>query len=371
MVSTAIVTGANGFIGSRIVLRLLEQGWMVHAIGRGKGGLAWGERLAEALCAIPDEPLGRSIFSRLVCSETNLNLPDLGLSAQTRRQLLESSPLLIHVAGDTRFTPSDPGSQRRVNVDATLNVLRTLGQPLSTAVHVSTAYVAGDRPGPVMETDFDLGQDFRNHYEQSKLDAELAARDLCAQLQIPLVIVRPSIVINDTQTGRSSTFTHLNALIEVINRIQEHYGLTDGAVVSKVIRLLVDPGARPNMIPVDPMVDALLKIAQDPRAPGKAYHLCHPMPQSNSEIVDMLAEAIGIKGKLTLSYVSGLTEPVSHTEKMIVRSLRVYLPYMNGHSHFDLSHTRALVPGYAALCPKLDLAYLEKVIRFQRQFRAA
>ena len=39
-------------------------------------------------------------------------------------------------------------------------------------MHVSTAYVAGDADGLFTEADLDVGQGFRNTYEQTKLEAE-------------------------------------------------------------------------------------------------------------------------------------------------------------------------------------------------------
>jgi nucleoside-diphosphate-sugar epimerase len=46
---TAIVTGANGFIGSYLVRALINRGWSVHALGRSKRGVSWRERVMTAL----------------------------------------------------------------------------------------------------------------------------------------------------------------------------------------------------------------------------------------------------------------------------------------------------------------------------------
>lgn len=45
----AIVTGANGFIGSHIVYRLLAQGWCVYALGRSTATTRWRDRVTAAL----------------------------------------------------------------------------------------------------------------------------------------------------------------------------------------------------------------------------------------------------------------------------------------------------------------------------------
>ena len=71
-------------------------------------------------------------------------------------------------------------------------------------LHVSTAYVAGRYRGRFKETDLDLGQGFRNTYEQSKFEAEKAIAEAADGL--PLVIARPSIIVGDSRSGWTSAF---------------------------------------------------------------------------------------------------------------------------------------------------------------------
>ena len=37
----AVVTGANGFLGARVVRDLLEGGWTIHALGRDRPDPPW------------------------------------------------------------------------------------------------------------------------------------------------------------------------------------------------------------------------------------------------------------------------------------------------------------------------------------------
>jgi nucleoside-diphosphate-sugar epimerase len=274
------------------------------------------------------------------------------------------------LAGDTRFVPPDPAAQRRTNVDATLNVVRVLRPALAQVVHVSTAYVAGDRNGLILEAEADHGQGFHNNYEKTKLEAEVAVRALCAELALPLTIVRPSIIVNDTVHGRSSAFTHLNVLVEVANRIQEYYGIGDGEVVNREIRVPINPGARPNAAPVDPIAQALALIVESPAAAvGKTFHLCHPSPQTNAETFDLVMSAFDIKNKINLRFVSELPKPLTRTEEMVARAFRVYLPYLNHEAIFDCANVRAVIPHYDQMFPAMTLDCLHKVIAFQRASR--
>ena len=359
---TAVVTGACGFIGARLVLELLRRGVTVQALGRGRHGRPWPERMIAALDDVDGVPAERPLLSRLHCLEADLLRPDLGLP----RPKGQDKTVLFHVAADTRFTPPDAEAQRQTNVVASLNVMRHYAGAVRQAVHVSTAYVAGNRRGRVLESELDSGQTFRNTYEKTKFEAEAAVTDLCMGLGVPLAIVRPSIITNDTRTGRSSALTHLNALVEVIGRVQEHFGLRDGEVVSRSIRIPIDPDSRPNLAPVDPIVTALLQIGSDPRTPGRTYHLCHPLPESNARAVALLGEAFGVTEAGVLEFVTAPQQDATWTEKMFARSLKPYLPYMNENCEFDLTNTRSILPDYDSRFPPMDLGYLTRVIRFCR-----
>jgi nucleoside-diphosphate-sugar epimerase len=324
----------------------------------------WPQRVSAAL-----RELGATeTFDDLLhCHEIDMRAPAL------KHDLLGNLPAaetaLFHLAGDTRFRPSDPAAQRQLNVQAPVGLLHALQGKIGRMIHVSTAYVAGKRTQLIREDELDCGQEFWNSYEQSKFDAEIALIAACREQGIPLVIVRPSIIINDRQTGRASTFTHLNAMVEVVSRIQDHYGISDGQVVSKAIRLVADPQARPNLAPVDSIVPPLLQIAGSPAAAGRVFHLCHPRPQTNDEIMGLICEAFQVKGRVALEFLQNIPKPMSHTEEMIARSLKVYAPYLNNRCEFDLANSRSIVPDYDSHFIPLDVAYIRKVIQFQRQSR--
>ncbi|MCX6907742.1 MAG: SDR family oxidoreductase [Verrucomicrobia bacterium] len=364
---TAILTGANGFIGSYLVQVLLKRGWTVHVLGRSKEGVSWQERVLTAVRTANVTDMV-SDLNRLHCWEADLTRPDLGFSTKPV-SFGEFKAVLVHLAGDTRFVPTDPAAQRRANVDGALNVVRALRPFISRVVHVSTAYVAGDRTGTILESEMNVGQGFHNNYEKTKLEAEVAMRALCEEVRLPLAIVRPSIIVNDTVNGRSSAFTHLNVLVEVANRIQEFYGIKDGEVVNREIRVPMNPSARPNTAAVDPIAHALALVAESPDSAGRTFHLCHPSPQSNAEIFALVLEAFGIKEKISLNFTQEMSKPLTRTEEMVLRAFKVYLPYLNHSAVFDLTNTRGLIPGYDGMFQPASVDYLRKVIAFERTER--
>ena len=68
---------------------------------------------------------------------------------------------------------------QRVNVDGTGNVLElcAAAEKLERLAYVSTAYVAGLRTGVVYEHELVMGQEFKNHYESTKFQAEVWVRE--------------------------------------------------------------------------------------------------------------------------------------------------------------------------------------------------
>lgn len=364
--NTVIMTGTTGFIGSRIALEFLKSGWKVYALGRDRNSVTFQNRIINVINDIDETEIDKNLFNNLTAVVADLCEPGLGLDFEKPDLTRDGQTILFHVAGDTSFHPVDPEKQYRINVNGTLNTFKAFGNRVDIAVHVSTAYVAGTRKGLVLESELNKGQSFHNSYEKSKFDAESALHRLADELSIPLTIQRPSIIINDSNSGRSSSFTHLNALVEVIKRVQNHYNIQDGEVVHEEIRHMIFPDSHPNMAPVDPVADAMVALGTDKKSIGRTFHLCHPDPQSNIEVIDLLSQAFQVKDLIRFPFVTELPEDLTWTEQMIFRSLKLYLPYMNNECTFDLTNTRSIIPDYDSRFKPIDLEFIHKVIKFQR-----
>src|SRR4051795_4752326 len=106
---------------------------------------------------------------------------------------------------------------QKVNVDGTGNILELCRDcdALERLHYVSTAYVAGDRHGSVYEHELVLGQQFKNHYESTKFQAELWVRDQMDK--VPTTIYRPAIVVGDSQTGETQKFDGPYYMLRVVS----------------------------------------------------------------------------------------------------------------------------------------------------------
>src|SRR5262249_26762113 len=89
----------------------------------------------------------------------------------------------------------------RSNVQGTLNMLDLARgcRKLRRVHYVSTLAVAGDYGNTWHEDMLVEGQQFDNHYAETKFLAEVEARE--ASNELPISIYRPGVVVGDSQTG--------------------------------------------------------------------------------------------------------------------------------------------------------------------------
>jgi dihydroflavonol-4-reductase len=183
---TALVTGANGFLGSAVVRALLAEGTAVRALvrrGSDRRNLAG---------------LDVSVADGDVTDPPSLRRAAAGCAA------------VFHVAADYRLWVADPKAMYRANVDGSLNVLEAAASAgAERMVYTSSVAVLGlnrDRSPADEETPVTL-EDMVGHYKRSKFLAEQAVRKRAAELAFPVVTVNPSTPIGPrdikpTPTGR-------------------------------------------------------------------------------------------------------------------------------------------------------------------------
>src|SRR4051794_20030427 len=206
MSGTVVLTGATGFVGSELLVRLLERTDRgVVALVRARDDVAAAVRvdnlLGEAL-----GPAVRGARPRVRALAADLERPGLGLAPGAFDALAAEAALVVHCAASISFSlPLEEA--RRINVGGTSGVLELARAAdargaLERLVHVSTAYVAGERVGRVRADERDVGQRHRNTYERTKLEAE----QLVARSGLPASVLRPSIVVGDSRTGWTPAF---------------------------------------------------------------------------------------------------------------------------------------------------------------------
>jgi thioester reductase-like protein len=192
-----LVTGAAGLVGAEVTARLAAAGHDVVGLVHDNTRLMRnnGRQVRSAgYTAGADAPPGAV---RLLAGD--VTVPGLGLGGQVRAELAGRLARIVHCAAVTDFgRPADV--YRRVNADGAAHVVEFAQAGNIPLVHVSTAYVCGERDGVATEDQLDIGQRIGNDYERSKLLAEQIVRKAGAG-GLPVAVVRPSIVTGAERTG--------------------------------------------------------------------------------------------------------------------------------------------------------------------------
>jgi dihydroflavonol-4-reductase len=183
---TALVTGANGFLGSAVVRALLDDGSEVRAVVRSGSD--------------------RRNLDGLEVEVAEGDLTD----RDSLRRAAAGCRLVYHVAADYRLWVADPKPMYRANVEGSVNVLEAAADAgAQRMVYTSSVAVLGtakDRTPADEDTPVTL-DDMVGHYKRSKFLAEAAVRKRAAELEFPVVTVNPSTPIGPrdirpTPTGR-------------------------------------------------------------------------------------------------------------------------------------------------------------------------
>ena len=258
-----LLTGATGLVGMEVLARMLDRSdRVIYALVRGSDD----DEAADRVRAIVRRVTGseEACDERVVAVRGDIEEPSLGLSAERREWLAERVNDVLHVAATVSFTlPLD--ESRAINVEGTRRMLelaelcRDHGG-LRRFCHVSTAYVAGEHDGEFAEDDLEVGQEFRNAYEQSKFEAERLVR--AHRRRLPIQIFRPSIVVGERPTGWTASFNVLYAPLKAFSR-------------GEYIALPGSPTAPVDVVSVDYVADAIFELANGPAPDGAAetYHL--------------------------------------------------------------------------------------------------
>jgi nucleoside-diphosphate-sugar epimerase len=271
-----LVTGARGLLGAEVIHRLLKKGHAVVALLRSDA----------PICPNEGAPLSAPPFrgaypeaGGLLSVRGDVAFERLGLEEETYRQLQQRTQLVIHCAAITSFGLS-PEKYEVTNFMGTQRVLAFCNPAPSSQVpllYVSTAYVAGERPGLIREQDLERGQTFGNAYEVSKYKAEQHIRAAVAK-GFPAVVARPSIIVGESKTGLIHKFDTLYTVIRLTS-----------AGLSRT--LPGDYGATLDVVPVDWVADGLVAAAEKfDAAVGQTLHLVSQTPITLKDINGVCAE---------------------------------------------------------------------------------
>jgi nucleoside-diphosphate-sugar epimerase len=122
-----------------------------------------------------------------------------------------------------------------------------------------------------------------------------------------------------------------------------------------------------NVVPVDFVVRAAVRLASDARARGQTFHLVDPSPMSVARVYELIAERANRR-------IPRLTFPARAAEAVlrlpllerVTRPQRAALGYINQLAWFTSANTLDLLEGTGIRCPRLS-TYLDTLIAYVRE----
>ena len=352
-----VVTGATGFLGRELVYHLLAQepDTRLYCLVRGRDDADAKRRIDEMLAeGVPAARLDDA-KQRTTAVRADLEKPRLGLDEAAWAELVANTAAVIHGAAAVSFTlPLEEA--RAINVEGTRKVLDLAAQAGARVDYIGTAYVAGDRRGVALESELDVGQPFRNTYEQTKMEAEKLVQDR-ARTQ-PIAIFRPSIIVGDSATGRTASFKVLYWPLKIYAK-----GLWR-----------VVPG-RPetpvDVVPSDYVTRAILHIRKSPASLGRVYNLAAgPRASTLAELTALASRffsvkrAIFVNPELFVRFARPLIDRFAFGKaRRVLLTGRVYTPYLSLDLRFDTSNAQAALRGSGVEVPRVA-DYFENLLRY-------
>jgi thioester reductase-like protein len=346
------LTGSTGFVGTQLVqelLRTLPGARLALLIRPGKGKSA--EERARAIIPASEQ-------ARVQVVSGDVSRPDCGLDRATYDRLAAETTCVIHSAATVRFDHT-LAEARSMNVEGTRRVLDFAASApgLRRFAYVGTAYVAGQRTGLIREDELDVGQGFRNTYEQTKSEAEALVRSRFDSL--PCVVLRPSIIVGDSRTGVTSSFKMMYWPLKIYAR--------------RLWRTVPGyPDAILDIVPVDFVASAVARLAFDEAAIGSTVHLCAG-PRSSATIDQIAGRAADFFDGPPPRYVDpkfffAAIRPLLFVslwgrKRRVLIDGRAYRDYFSMRMQFDTTNAERLLSP-AGICPLPVMQYLDRLFNY-------
>jgi long-chain acyl-CoA synthetase len=347
-----LVTGSTGFLGVRLVRELLERNpdARLALLIRDRPGQS-GDQRADLFVPASER-------SRVEVFSGDVSQAKCGLDANSYQRLADETTRVIHSAATVRFDHTLEEA-RNINVEGTRRILdfAETARGLRSLAYVGTAYVAGERNDLIREDELAVGQGYRNTYEQSKAEAEALVRSRLGSL--PGVILRPSIIVGDSQTGVTSSFKMMYWPLKIYAR-----GLWRTVPGF--------PDAVLDIVPVDFVANAVARIAFDDAALGSTLHLCAG-PRGSATILQIARRAMEYFNAPEPRFVDpgfffAVVRPILFAslwgkKRRVLRDGRAYRDYFTMRMQFDTTNAERLLEPVGIRPPQV-LDYLDRLFHY-------
>ncbi len=344
------VTGASGFIGRRLVEKLLRRGTgtvyylilesqlpMVEQLRQ-----RWGDAADRAVPIIGD-----------------LTRPRLGVADADIVRLKGDIGHLFHLAAVYDLKASAE-LQEKVNVEGTRHAVAFAEAIEAGCFHLTSSIAAaGLYEGVFREDMFEEAEELEHPYYRTKHVSEGIVRRECSR---PWRVYRPGIVVGDSRTGEMDKIDGPYYFFKLIQKLRK--------LLPPWMPMIGLEGGRLNLVPVDFIVAAMDHIAHRPGLDGQCFHLVDPNPLRVGDILNLFAGAAHAPqmtlrvNALMFAFVpqlikAGLAQlkPVRRIKDQILKDLGMppdVMRFVNYPTRFDCRETLKALQGTDIAVPPLE-----------------
>ena len=255
---TIIINGANGYVASNFINKLLKQRYKVIALVRPSIKFSPTDRMKAALYESNDDEYVNTTNLK-VYSYSLLN-KDFFIPQEQLEEIFSEEIDYFHFAASLKFDLKSKEEIFKTNVggvENSIQVFLKFAKPKSRFFFVGTAYSCGKLPG-LFEEKFYPNDDiihFRNYYEQSKRFAENVVKKYIEKNGLNGHVIRLSQVVGNNKTGVTKTDYGIFDFTKRLHSLVYRYP-------NETVRVHVDPISKQNLIPIDTVVNYLLRVVE-------------------------------------------------------------------------------------------------------------
>ncbi|WP_449536657.1 SDR family oxidoreductase [Ferdinandcohnia sp. Marseille-Q9671] len=280
----------------------------------------------------------------------------LGLSSEVYKLLSKKLTHVFHLAAIYDLAVAKSIAED-VNINGTRNIndfIQTI-EHLERYVYFSTAYVSGLRTGLIKETELVKGQQFKNHYEETKYKAEVLVEQL---KDVPYTIIRPGIVVGNSETGETDKFDGPYFIMRFLDTVR----FLPIPYIGKGKALF-------NVVPYDYLIDATVYLSGAEAAKRKTFHLTDPNPYEARDLYRMICEEL--RGKKPSWTISPKLVEFFLSFSWIRRIFGVEkeaIEYFSCTSHYDATIAKKVLGEGGIHCPDFK-EYVGNIVRYYKRNR--
>jgi nucleoside-diphosphate-sugar epimerase len=245
-----LVTGAEGFIGSHVVKRLLQEGAVVHALVK-PGSSLW--RIRECINQL-------TVLEADITDAASLqsNIPHL------KPQMVFHLAALVDVSRSWELI----APLVQTNLVGTINLISAVREtPLEAFLHASSSEEYGDAPSPIPESQRESPI---SPYSFSKAAAAHVCQMAARTFDLPVIVARLFPVYGPFQEGSMFIPSAIRDLLT--NR-----------------EFRMSPGEQEREFTyVDDVIEAYLRLAHCPDARGEVINVGSGIPHKMKEVIDLI-----------------------------------------------------------------------------------